>query len=470
MKKKFFNVFCVLITAFVFCAVLFSGCSGGEEPPKTYTVVLDYGGAPVTGSRQFTVTYGESLPELPVDLTLEHKDFKGWFTEENCGGAQIADEYGLIPIVSVVNESNFDLSGTGITLYAGFETTMYNVTCHFRYGVDDEVIKVAYDTPVNKIVTETRVDGFAVLNWSKSQGGDVFRGKITGDTDLYATEYAPVIDFDANGGAAVEPLIARAGAEITLPVPQKELCAFLYWQDGRGNKFEQTVMPMDSVSLEAVWQAKLTFDENGGSEVADISEKAGEDISLPVPEREGYVFAGWYTADKQKYEESKMPSAGVALKAGWYEVKTEKIIIKTSEERTSNPKSICEGQSTGPSAKWRNKIDLSEYIDETGADIKITFNAKMKFDVNAVGKGGFYFYDDILVSESNFLDKYTATVAGTSYNNYNFEMEFTTRSNVLYVCYYASVTQDISGSMWKYLIISDIWVNVSYPDTAKLCL
>lgn len=53
--------------------------------PKQYTVVLDYGDAAVTGEREFAVNYGEKLPELPKNLSLDHSTFSGWYTEPNAG-------------------------------------------------------------------------------------------------------------------------------------------------------------------------------------------------------------------------------------------------------------------------------------------------------------------------------------------------------------------------------------------------
>ena len=96
-----------------------------------YTLVLDYGGAPATGERHMTVTYGQSLPELPKNLTLEHSEFAGWYTQQDCWGMQVADAYGPIPVVSVVNSDNFDLSGQYLYLYAGFAPEMFAVTFHF---------------------------------------------------------------------------------------------------------------------------------------------------------------------------------------------------------------------------------------------------------------------------------------------------------------------------------------------------
>lgn len=64
----------------------------------------------------------------------------------------------------------------------------------------------------------------------------------------------------------------------------------------------------------------LTFDENGGSNVADITKVGGSLIGvLPTPERTGYTFEGWYTDSKFEnlFEERLQPKQDVTLIAKW---------------------------------------------------------------------------------------------------------------------------------------------------------
>lgn len=288
---------------------------------KEYTVVLDYQGAEVTGQRSVTVKYGEKLPELPKNLSKEHSVFAGWYTEENCGGTQVADAYGLIPDKSTLNTSLFDISaGEYLYLYAGFDVETFTVTFNFGSSIPSEEMEVEYNTPISEVIPETRNEqGQAVLSWSETSGGDqIFTGNITDDTVLYAVEWAPVIELDLNGGEGADAVIARAGAAIALPTPVRENYKFLYWETMSGDEADITEMPASGAQLKAVWQAMLVFDENGGTEVNDISQAAGTAVTLPTPEKEGFIFAGWYTADKERYTSTSMPSASVELKAGWY--------------------------------------------------------------------------------------------------------------------------------------------------------
>ena len=428
---------------------------------KDYTVVLDYRGATVTGERQLTVAYGSSLPELPKNLTLAHKEFVGWFTKENCEGVKVADTAGLIPLVSVLNEKNFNLNGEAVTLYAGFEAEKFTVTCFFKAGMDSEEIEVEYDTPVSKIVPKTRVDGKAPLTWSKTQGGEVWNGKVTDTMVLYAVEYAPVIELDSNGGSKVLAIVARAGSTVALPTPTKELAKFAYWEDMAGKKYTSTTMPSKSISLKAVWQARIELDENGGSDVDDISVAAGSSITLPTPEKEGFIFAGWYTAEKEQYTSTTMPATGLKLKAGWHKEKSELVHSITGYEVWKQHTSItfkdCDNV----------KFDLTDKVPSGRATrIKMQFNVSLKqswggylytFNVN--------FYSKQNVSEAYLLHKESFENVSDKYKTFTFTHEFELSEPELYYVWYMS-----SANSFHSMYVKDFYATVYYPDTANLYL
>ncbi|MDE7306631.1 MAG: InlB B-repeat-containing protein [Clostridia bacterium] len=429
---------------------------------KDYTVILDYQGAQVTGSRQLSVAYGSNLPELPQNLSIEHCEFTGWYTKENCGGTQVADRYGLIPVVSVLNENNFDLSEEYVCLYAGFEVEKFTVTCYFGDGIDTEKMQIEYDTPVSQIVPQTRVNGEAPLTWSKTQAGEVFNGRVTGDMSLYAVEYAPVIELDVDGGDKINPVVARAGSTISLPAPSKDLAKFLYWEDMQGGIYSSTIMPSKSISLKAVWQAKLVFDTNGGSAVNDISQPAGVLITLPTPEKDGYIFAGWYTADKEQYLSDKMPSAGVALKAGWYKEKTlQKVVISSTGE--NNNVNAGTTNKTKPNFQFLNyTVVYSDYVNDIqNATLKIDWHVKLR--TSSSGSLTVYvdFYSQKTVSSSCLLKTETFGSITNTHREVTFSTTFTISDN-LYLCWYSS------GSYTLYL--SDFYYTIHYPDTANLYL
>lgn len=425
---------------------------------KEYNVVLDYQGAAVTSIRQLTVSYNAKFPELPKNLTNEHKTFTGWYTKPNCEGVQIADQWGLIPAVDVLNDKNFDLSGEYVYLYAGFEAEKFNVTCCFENG-ETEVVQVDYDTPVSQIVPKKRVDGKAPITWSKSQNGEIFNGTITDDGVLYAVEYAPVIELDSNGGNKVTPIVAREGSTIALPTPTKDMAKFAYWEDMQGNEYTSTTMPSNSISLKAVWQAKIVFDENGGTDVDDISTSAGTSITLPSPEKEGFIFAGWYTEDKQQYTSTTMPSNGIKLKAGWYKEKESIVVVYTGDSRYS----------VNNHNNWEMynslTIDCSKFLpsDFNGT---IRLDAHIKAYNNAASLSDpqilyFAYYSTDTVSESYKIFEHSFRITSQKYEDFTFSKTISMNGNKLYGASKGS-------AYWFYM--SDYSVKVTYPDTANLYL
>lgn len=445
---------------------------------KQYTVILDYGGAAITGERQVEVSYGESLPELPKNLTLDHSTFSGWYTAANCGGVQVADEYGLVPVVSVVNSDNFDLTGEYITLYAGFETETFTVTFNFGNGIQPEEMQIAYNTPIAQVVPETRnSDGKAVLSWSKTSSGDqIFTGNITDDTVLYAVEWAPVIELDPNGGETIAPVVAREGTTVALPTPVRENYKFLHWETMSGEEANITKMPADGAQLKAVWQAMLVFDENGGTEVKDISQEAGTAITLPTPEKEGFIFAGWYNADEEKYESKSMPAASVALKAGWYKTKETEIVLRSAEEDSFNfnwTYNIIVNESNtskGPGQNGRISVDLSEFVPETGGQINITLHWRMQASHTGFS-GGFYFYNNSTVSDAYYIDRVIEDVPVDAWEDYTCSKNLSLTGNTLYVFYYGkSGPTKPDGYSNARLWFANIWAEIKYPDTTNLYL
>lgn len=451
--------------------------------PIEFTVILDYGEAAVTGARSFQVRYNEALPELPTGLTLAHSEFTGWYTEKDGGGTQVADAYGLLPEATLLNEKYYslDTDERRTYLYAGFDLETYPVTFHFD-GYPDETVEVAYNTPVSQVVPATRnAEKQAVLLWSTeandTEKAHLFSGKITGEMELYAAEWAPVIEFDGDG-AEVSPLVARAGTDITLPTPEKPLATFMHWEDESGSVRNFTKMPQSSVSLKAVWQGKIEFDENGGTLVDDISEEAGSAIALPTPTREGYLFAGWYTAGKEPYTAKTMPAEGIALKAGWYRQKTKEIVILSADSDSYlihwqyNIAVSEKNKEKGPDASRRITVDLSEIVPKSGATIFLSLHWKSYMSCkDTVSQAGFCFYDDAVISDANLVGMTMTSGITSAVKDCSYEGVLMLRSDRLYLCYVGKSGPDKpDGYAGDYLHFDDIYAEIGYPDTSRLYL
>lgn len=174
-------------------------------------------------------------------------------------------------------------------------------------------------------------EGYEFDKWDKE-----IPAKVTGDETIstFRAEYKP-IDYSASysveglpEGIAVPagPDDLHIGDKFT--VPQLPDAGDGYEVDGwyvDGEKVEpgtEFEMPADDVEFTAKCEPKsfdINFDSNGGSDVDPIPVKYGEKApTLPVPEREGYTFDGWFDKDGNKVESiDEMPAEDVELKAEW---------------------------------------------------------------------------------------------------------------------------------------------------------
>lgn len=443
--------------------------------PKEYTLVLDYGQAAVTGSRQIKVNYGQALPDLPINLTVENKNFAGWYTQADKKGTQVADKFGLIPQNSILTEETFDLSDTRgfVYLYAGFKGEEFTV--RFYYGNDPtpEEVLVEYGTYISEVITTRRVDGKAAISWTKASGSDeVFTGKVECEMILYAYEYAPVIEFNANGGNSVNPIIAKSGSSITLPTPTRENYKFAGWYTSGGSKYTSTLMGTESVSLTARWNPILIFNTNGGTEVEDISAEVGTRVTLPTTSKDGFMFAGWYTEQGQEYTATSMPQNSVKLVAKYWKVESKKIVVieATKTQGTYNTPTVPDMTNAN------HTIDLSDLYEKGIRSIKVTAYYTVWYQWSGSSLSG---NPDTATA---YMSWYSHPSASDAYKVWNYSDSFrkhdTTKKNAvyskdvnlnsskLYVCRYQSYGTSYGSS--THANWTDFWVKIEYPDMSKL--
>ena len=177
--------------------------------------------------------------------------------------------------------------------------------------------------------------GYTQVGWSTVDGGE----KVYGFEDVYTQNEAltlyPVwntnkytITFDTNGGSEIAPITQDYGTEITAPAnPTRKGYTFKGW-----DKEIPETMPAENITVKAQWeinQYTITFDTNGGSEIAPITQDYGTEITAPDnPTRKGYTFKGW---DKEIPE--TMPAENITITARWKDTEkpTGEIIIGTNK-------------------------------------------------------------------------------------------------------------------------------------------
>ena len=176
--------------------------------------------------------------------------------------------------------------------------------------------------------------GYTFGGWNKADGTawDYASDKVTDNITLYAKWAANTytITFDTAGGSEIAPITQDYGTVITAPeAPTREGYTFIGW-----DKEIPTTMPAENMTVTAQWeinQYTITFDTNGGSEIAPITQDYGTAITAPAdPTREGYTFIGW-----DREIPKTMPAENITLKAKWKDIEkpTGEIIIGTNKWR-----------------------------------------------------------------------------------------------------------------------------------------
>ena len=172
--------------------------------------------------------------------------------------------------------------------------------------------------------------GYTFGGWNKADGTawDYASDKVTDNITLYAKWAANTytITFDTAGGSEIAPITQDYGTVITAPeAPTREGYTFIGW-----DKEIPTTMPAENMTVTAQWeinQYTITFDTNGGSGIAPITQDYGTEITAPDnPTRKGYTFKGW---DKEIPE--TMPAENITVKAKWKDIEKPTGEIKISE-------------------------------------------------------------------------------------------------------------------------------------------
>ena len=198
----------------------------------------------------------------------------------------------------------------------------YAVTLHPSGGtinngnVTEYIYGVGATLPTADDMTYT---GHTFKGWYDNEGLTGDPVMAIGGTEMGNKEYWAkweinqyTITFDTAGGSAIAPITQDYGTAITAPAdPTREGYTFAGWDTAI-----PATMPAHNMTITAQWtvnQYTITFDTDGGSEVAPITQDYGSAITAPAaPTREGYTFTGW-----DKTIPATMPAGDMTITAQW---------------------------------------------------------------------------------------------------------------------------------------------------------
>ena len=262
----------------------------------TYAVTLNTNGGTINNGNVTGYTYGvgATLPTAD-DMTYTGYTFKGWYDNENLTGS---------PVTAIGGTE------TGNKEYwAKWEINQYTITFDTNGGSKIAPITQDYGTKITTPADPTR-KGYTFKGWDKEIPKTMPAENMTVKAQWEINQYT--ITFDTNGGSEIAPITQNYGTKITAPAdPTRKGYTFKGW-----DKEIPKTMPAENITVKAQWeinQYTITFDSNGGSEIAPITQDYGTAITAPAdPTREGYTFKGW-----DKEIPKTMPAENITVKAQW---------------------------------------------------------------------------------------------------------------------------------------------------------
>ena len=269
-------------------------------------------------------TVPATMPANDVTVTATWKINQYTITFDTDGGTVIA------PITQDYNTAvarPADPTKTGYT-FAGWDKTIpenmpaeniivkalwtinqYTIIFDTDGGSDVPAITQDYGTDVAAPADPTKT-GYTFAGWDREIPSTMPAESITVKAQWNINQYT--ITFDTDGGTAIDPITQDYNTAVVAPAdPTKEGYTFAGW-----DATIPATMPAKDTVIKAKWTVNkytITFDVDGGSYVAPITQNYGTEIVAPAdPTKTGYTFAGWDTEIP-----STMPAGDMTIKAKW---------------------------------------------------------------------------------------------------------------------------------------------------------
>ena len=250
--------------------------------------------------------------EIPETIPAENKSFKAlWtinqytFTFDADGGSDVAaitQNYGTkIETPAAPTKTGYTFAGwvpaipetvpaESMSFKAQWTINQYTLTFNADNGTEDVKITQNYGTKFESPATPTKT-GYTFAGWDMDIPETIPAENMSFTAKWIANQYT--LTFDSNGGSDVAAITQDYGTKIDTPAaPTKTGYTFAGWD----NEIPET-MPAESMNFKALWtinQYTLTFNADNGTEDVEITQDYGTKFDTPAdPTREGYTFAGW---------------------------------------------------------------------------------------------------------------------------------------------------------------------------------
>ena len=250
--------------------------------------------------------------EIPETIPAENKSFKAlWtinqytFTFDADGGSDVAaitQNYGTkIETPAAPAKTGYTFAGwvpaipetvpaENMSFKAQWTINQYTLTFDADNGTEATVITQDFGTKFETPAAPTKT-GYTFAGWDMDIPETIPAENMRFTAKWIANQYT--LTFDSDGGSDVAAITQDYGTKIETPAaPTKTGYTFAGWD----NEIPET-MPAESMSFKAQWtinQYTLTFNADNGTEDVEITQDYGTKFETPAdPTREGYTFAGW---------------------------------------------------------------------------------------------------------------------------------------------------------------------------------
>ena len=291
------------VTGFAFNAGM-STVDGTVPSTGTLTLKVYYDRDKFTvtyeGNEPVEVYFGAEIPAAAKEPTKEGNYFVKW------------------------NNALTEMPADDLVIAAEWATESYKLTFGDLYGnvVDDMTVK--YGDKITVPAGLTR-EGYVFDGWSPELTETIGDLGNNGDTVTYTAkwsldQFTITIKLDGgniDGDTADVVITKNFGEAVSFTdKPVKEGYTFVDW-----SVTIPETMPAEDMTITAIWQINtytITFNEDGGSEVADITAQYGAAITAPAaPTKEGHVFAGWSEELPATMPDYGANGASHEIKATW---------------------------------------------------------------------------------------------------------------------------------------------------------
>ncbi|RGF39527.1 hypothetical protein DW050_09155 [Ruminococcus sp. AF42-10] len=380
-------------------------------------VTLDLGGGTLGGSSdaiQIIVKNGSTFTAPASDgLTRPDGDTDNYFMWLD-GNGNSYEPGGSVPADVTELTAQWTAPTYAVTLNTNGGTINNGNVTGYTYGVGATL-------PAADDMTYT---GHTFKGWYDNEnltGSPVtaIGGAETGNKEYWAkweiNQYTVTVKPE-NGKADIT-ITQDYGTPITAPTLTREGYTFKGW-----DKEIPETMPAENITVKAQWeinQYTITFDTNGGSEIAPITQDYGTEITAPDnPTRKGYTFKGW---DKEIPE--TMPAENITITARWKDTEkpTGEIIIGTN--------------------KW------NEFLNEL--TFGIFFKDTQEVTINAVDNSGVVFVSYLVTDK---------------------ELSEAELNSLVFRAYEEPFSIDPNGEYIVYVMLVDENINITYLRSDRITL